>query len=264
MTGFPRSLFASFPDEVVHDSIKPTRGVPNPPTGRWWEDTSWAGPLIPKYPHLVVAASIKNHVLDIIGKHGGYDLFVYEPGTVHALTWEVLAPDPNSVNKRGQPNRMFVHLGGEEGTIPYDKNASRWETMYASNVGSVEIRHLRIQQFLWQLKSLHICHEWVLARAKAENIKYKYIVRMRPDEAWKQPIPPPHTLDHLFAYRFIFYQPGTYPSRPRDSFAMGRSDHMAAYMSRFQDVFTKPKQLDKPRPRWDSEYCCLRSDSPRH
>jgi hypothetical protein len=254
MTGFPRTMFARFPDDVqiVNLSHLPQRMRPS--SEQYWVNTSWAGPPIPSHPDLAVAASFRNYVADVIGSRGGYDLFIMVPGTFRSPTWDVLSPGPDSVNEYGLPNRMLVRLGGEEGGVPYDEHSWRWRNFYASNYGATTSRHMGIQQFLWQIKSLHMCHEWVLEHAATENITYRYKVKTRPDIAWLKPIPPLHTLDASFAKRIIYYQPGSRPDSPRDSFAMGLTEHMDPYLSRFKDVFTEPPRLDRPNAKWNAEW----------
>lgn len=254
MTGFPRSLFARFPDDIQHGQFKAHIGCRNPPTGEWWNNLSWAGPPIPAYPDYAVAASFRNYVFNVLGRYGGYDLFIMVPGTQLSPLWDVLSPGSDSVNAYGAPNRMFLRLGGEEGPIEYDANSWRWKNFYASDYGATTSRHMGIQQFLWQIKSLNMCHEWVLEHAAAESMKYKYKMKLRPDVVFTMPIPPLHTLDAQFAKRIVYYQPGSHPERPRDSVGVGYTEYMDVYLSRFQHVFTALKRVDGPGGLWNAEY----------
>ena len=139
MTGQPRTTFANFPHEVLHDeALSHMPGRPN--KARWagngaiqhfWDKLAWAGVEYDKFndsdprSRWLVAHSIRNRVLRPLTASGGYDLFVIEPGRRVSTEWSVF--EPTTVNEHGERDRMFVMPGGAEPDLWYDtRDDERW------------------------------------------------------------------------------------------------------------------------------------------
>lgn len=191
MTGFARTLFAKFPDDVVPTSRRYSKDG-RATNLKWWSKWAWAGSRKADGPpgsaDWILAHALRHNVLDVLATHGGYDLFVVEPGEKpHDSRWSIL--NDATVSATGAPNQVFYLQGGAEPPIPYNEADPRWRVTfyYAANF-------TRIQQFLYQMRHLRICNEAVKAHEARTGVRYTYKMRLRPDLAWLKPIPPPHTL----------------------------------------------------------------------
>lgn len=144
---------------------------------------------------------------------------------------------------------MFLYLGGSEPDLWYNQSdIERWNNFfYTKRVGFPRV-HTLIQQFMYQLKHLKYCNSLVKQHELKLGIKYTYKMRLRPDFAWIQPIPPISTIDlspsNILISTKLFYGGGN-----EDTFGFGLSKTMDIYFDRFPFVHTYPT----PNHTWTAE-----------
>ena len=229
MSGFARSLFATFPKGINVDRW----------TANWTHRWAWAGSRTTDGPHgsvdWITAHSIRNNVLHVLAANGGYDLFVVEPGTgPHESRYEVLAD--NTVNAKGERNNVVYLQGGPEpdpAQLPEYRAVkdNRWTANFES------LSH--IKSLIYQLKHMRMCNEAVNAHADKSGVEYMYKMRLRPDMGWIWPMPPPHELN-LDAHTIRITSKKWYPGGNEDTFAIGLAQPMDVYLDRERVVHPFP------------------------
>ena len=250
MTGFPRSLFAEFPDGIdQHVSrFNGTMADPNWPTGRThrsyalYDGSKWAGTegdsaeAAASHPAWFVAHSIRNNVLKVLSSQGGYDLFVIEPGSVHNTNWSIM--EPSTRNAAGVPDRMYLSMGGPEPDLWYNASDPRWANWFYFNRYGERAIPLA-QQLLYQLKHLKDCNDRVREREAASGEKYAYKMRMRPDYAWAKPIPSAKDLAGVLSPSSVIVSSTRFQNGGNnDTFAYGVASAMDVYFDRLPFIHT--------------------------
>lgn len=240
LTGFPRSLSASFPDGV-DKSYPPLTRAASPSVfdvGQWTVNTAWAGQQdgsvdAAAHPDWKVAQSIRNNVLSVLSNNGGYDLFLVEPGLNHNSTWDVLRPKEKST---GTPDGFFLSLGGPEPDLWYNKSDPRWRHWFYAKRFGLNHAHTLIEQFLYQLKHMEMCNNEVRKHTAATGVQYTYKMRLRPDFAWAAPIPSPDTLREQLNATQILTSSNLFFGSYVDLFAFGATSAMDVYFDRLPYV----------------------------
>ena len=256
VTGFPRSLFASFPDELTDKRGQFTESMAPSSFPRkdkhnvehWRHNGTWAGepdgsPEAAAHPDWYVAQSIRNNVLNVLSNHGGYDLFIIEPGNSHDSKWDILTPRMKS---SGAPDGLFMSQGGAEPDLWYNKSDPRWRSWFYAQRYGLNHAHVLIEQFLYQLKHLQVCNDEVRKHEADTGMKYTYKMRLRPDFAWAAPIPPLNVLrDQITSKRLILMSNKFWPGYAYlDCFAFGEASAMDRYLDRLPHIHTFERRRD--------------------
>ena len=248
MTGVPRSLFME--KELLTPLTYMKKHSPgSEDIDRGWRNVSWAGECVqPEWP---VACSIRNHVLSVLSAHGGYDLFVIEPGSHRSPAWDVIEPreaKQNAAAQNREPDRHFLILGGPEPDLWFDRDDSRWKKWFLSARYGYEHVQNHIQNLIYQQKHQADCNAAVRAHVASTGTTYVYKMRMRPDFAWQRDIPPLQALN-MSDDRLLCSSSELMPGGNEDSFAVGLASPMDVYLDRYPFIhnFTSSRDL------WTSE-----------
>ena len=234
MTGLPRSFAVNVSTSQVKWALNviPSGHPARPLTSV----VDWAGPVGDEHPGWLVAHSIRNHVLEVLADHGGYDLFILEPGRADATPdgaekWNVLRL--NASRAGGIPNRMFVLHGGPEPDLWFNQSDPRWKQFYHTKRYGFRHAYGIIQGELYQVKHQLMCNAAVREHEQASGIPYKYKMRLRPDFAWARDIPPPSRLSSLASEDTIVVSDHHFwPGGNNDTFAFGLAGPMDAYFDK--------------------------------
>jgi len=251
LTGLPRSLYATWPDEVEIPKV----GIPNQNLHFFkglLQHFQWAGPRRRRFPDNIMAASFHYNVFDQLSRYGGYDLFVVQPGAIRGTDgelhmqaqpnpwnggYEALRPD--TVNSQGVPDTMTIFEKREETPLPYNKSDPRWKRYFISaRKPSKEPAYT--QNLLFQLYDQHLCNQIARNYSAATNTTYRWKMRMRTDLAFVHPIPPLASLDlgNRLHPKVRHTSARYFPGANQDSFAVGEAWVMDVFFDRYRDVYT--------------------------
>jgi FkbM family methyltransferase len=253
LTGLPRSLYATWPDEVDI----PYRGGDTKHMIAAQDLLShfrWAGPRRRRFADNIMAASFHYNVFDQLSRHGGYDLFVVKPGAVRGTNgklqqqagpnpwnggYDALRPD--TVNSQGVPDTMTLIQKGEEMPLPYNRSDPRW-SKYVMSARMPAREPDFTQNVLFQLYDQYLCNQFVLNYSALTGTTYRWKMRMRTDLALIHPIPSLASLDlgdrsHPKVRRT---SPRYFAGANQDTFGVGEAWVMDVYFDRYRAVYTHP------------------------
>ena len=244
MTGLLRSFPMDTSNDMLRKAIKAIGGHPSTKhleNTRRDDNNSWTGPRGGEHPEWLIAHSIRNHVLSVLGKHGGYDLFIIEPGVSKDMSkWSVL--DVGGVGIGGVPNRMFVMEGGPEPDLYYNRSDDRWRSFYhTKRLGGFNHAHGVIEGEIYQVKHQLMCNDAVRKYAASSGTRYTYKMRLRPDFAWARPFPPPCTMASIVtSTTVVTSDPKFYRGGVNDTFVFGLAAPMDVFLDRAPYIWTWP------------------------
>lgn len=112
------------------------------------------------------------------------------------------------------------------------------------------------EQLLTQLYGSYRCNEAIKSYSMQSGVKYEYKIRLRPDSAFKTPVPLINTINFgpvadcnsSVSFGTIYYN--------EDWFNIGKSDDMDCLLDRYLDFTTNPltaQILDTPIKGWHAE-----------
>ncbi len=150
---------------------------------------------------------LQENLLNILGRYGHYDIFMYVPEDAEAEHASILNPTVLRV----VPDH---HL--EEGGL---------------HNGSDCLLKVGLQRYLQQLYGLKMCDRLRQEYEKENDIRYEAVVRCRPDLLFESPLPDLKTLDlnYLHVPDFHMFE------GCNDRFAIGNPENMARYMQKYDD-----------------------------